>query len=106
VSTANSFERDPVALDAEHYTVETENDSVRVVRIRYGAGEKSAMHQHPAGVVVFLTDADFKFTFPDGDIEEVKSSRGDFMTFDKPWEHTAENVSGQDFEAIYIEVKG
>jgi beta-alanine degradation protein BauB len=106
VSTTNSFEEDPVALDKKHYTVEAETDSVRVVRIRYGAGDKSVMHRHPAGVVVFLTDADFEFTFPDGTIEEVKNSRGEFHNFDEPWEHIAENVGDQDFEAIYIELKG
>ena len=34
---------DPVAVDPGHYTVEFENEHVRVVRIRYGAGEGSSM---------------------------------------------------------------
>jgi hypothetical protein len=33
---------DPVKVDPKHYKVEFENDRVRVVRIKYGPGEKSA----------------------------------------------------------------
>jgi quercetin dioxygenase-like cupin family protein len=36
--------------------VEFENEQVRVLRIGYGAGEKSVMHEHPNAVAVFLTD--------------------------------------------------
>jgi hypothetical protein len=64
-----ALERDAVILDPKHYKVELENDRVRIVRISYGSNEKSVMHQHPPGVAVFLTDGDFKFTFPDGRIE-------------------------------------
>jgi quercetin dioxygenase-like cupin family protein len=60
-----AFERDPVKLDSKHYEVELENERVRVVRIRYGAREKSVMHQHPPGIAVFVTDGSFKFTYPE-----------------------------------------
>ena len=32
--------QDPVHVDLRHYTVEFENDQVRVLRIRYGPHEK------------------------------------------------------------------
>jgi hypothetical protein len=35
---------DSVKVDPKHYKVEYENDRVRVVRIKYKAGEKSVMH--------------------------------------------------------------
>ena len=57
---------DPVRADSKHYTVEFENDKVRVLRIRYGAGEKSVMHSHPESISVFLNDCKAKFTYPDG----------------------------------------
>src|SRR5450755_172828 len=38
--------QDPVKVDAKHYKVEFENDSVRVLRITYPAHEKSVMHHH------------------------------------------------------------
>ena len=61
----NSFAQDPVKVDSKHYKVEFENDSVRVLRITYGPGEKSIMHEHPDAVAVFLTDMTGKFSFPD-----------------------------------------
>jgi hypothetical protein len=70
---------DPVKVDSKHYSVELENDHVRVLRIKYGAHDKSVLHGHPNGVAVFLTDAHFKFTLPDGKTEEPKSKAGEIM---------------------------
>jgi hypothetical protein len=105
MATTTKLDRDAVALDPKHYKVEAENDTVRVVRIRYGGGEGSVMHQHQRGVGVFLTDSDFMFTFPDGTVQRVHAKKGDFLNFDEPWEHNAENNLDEPFEAIYIEVK-
>ena len=54
---------DPVKVDPRHYTIEFENERVRVLRIKYGAGEKSVMHSHPESIAVFLTDSHAKFTY-------------------------------------------
>src|SRR5689334_12379174 len=70
---------DAVKVDPKHYKVELENDRVRVVRITYGPREKSVMHGHPAGLVVFLTDAHYKFTYPDGKSEEITGKKGHFL---------------------------
>jgi hypothetical protein len=53
-----------VALDAAkveptHYHVAFENEHVRVVDMHYGPHEKSAMHQHAAGVAVCITAGHF-----------------------------------------------
>ena len=45
-----------------------DNDRVGVIRIKYGGREGSVMHQH-AGVGIFLSDAKFKFSYPDGKTE-------------------------------------
>jgi len=67
---------DPVKVDPKHYKVEFENDRIRVLRIRYGAGEKSVMHSHPESIAVFLTDARGKFTYPDGKTEDINAKAG------------------------------
>lgn len=105
MTTTTKLDRHAIDVDPKHYTVEAENDIVRIVRIRYGGREGSAMHQHPRGVGIFLTDADFTFKFPDGRAERVQAKRGDFMNFDEPWEHNPENNTDDAFEAIYIEIK-
>jgi hypothetical protein len=58
--------QDAVKTDPKHYTVVTENDQVRILKVHYGPHEKSIMHSHPATVAVFLTDAKGQFSFPDG----------------------------------------
>jgi hypothetical protein len=40
-------------VDPKHYKVELENEQVRVLRINYGAHEKSVMHSHPNSVAIF-----------------------------------------------------
>jgi hypothetical protein len=39
--------QDAVKVDPKHYTVVSENDQVRIVKVHYGPGEKSVMHSHP-----------------------------------------------------------
>ena len=100
-----AFERDPVKLDSKHYKVELENERVRVVRIRYGGHEKSVMHQHPAGIAVFVTDGSFKFTYPDGKTENIQAKSGDHLYFAEQWEHLPENLSDKNCDVVYIELK-
>ncbi len=96
--------QDPVKVDPKHYKVEIENDRVRVVRITYGPREKSPMHGHPLGVVVFLTDQRSKFTYPDGKTEEVVGKAGETRFLDA-FQHLPENLSDQPFELILVELK-
>lgn len=92
-------------MDPKHYKVEFESDRFPVVRIKYGPKEKSPMHQHHASVAVMLTDADFKFTYPDGRSEGFRKKAGEFMASDEPWEHQPENATNKPFEALIIELK-
>ena len=99
-----SFAQDAVKVDPKHYKVEFENDQVRVLRITYGPGEKSVMHEHPDAVAIFLTDVDGKFTFPDGTTQENKPTAG--MTLWTPaGKHLPENVGDKPFELILVEMK-
>jgi quercetin dioxygenase-like cupin family protein len=105
MATATKLERDPVTVDPKHYTVESETDAFRVVRIRYGPREKSVMHQHPPGVGVFLTDGDFTFAYPDGRVEQIKAKRGEILCFEETWEHNPQSNADTPFEAVYVEVR-
>ena len=95
---------DPVAVDAKHYTVEYEDARVRVLRIRYGPGEKSAMHSHPESIAVFLSEANVRMTYPDGQTENIQGGPG--MVLHLPAvEHLPENVGNSAFEVIEVELK-
>ena len=73
-AAAQPGRNDPVCVDPKHYTVELENEKVRVLRIKYGPHERSEMHGHPALVEVFLSHSHFRFTDPDGRTEEIVGS--------------------------------
>ena len=96
--------QDPVKVDPKHYKVEFENAQVRVLRIHYGPREKSVMHEHPAGVPVFLTDQHVRFTYPDGKTEEFSLKAGETWG-SSGGKHLPENLSAKPFELILIELK-
>ena len=96
---------DAVKVDPKHYTVVTENDRVRVLKVHYGPHEKSVMHSHPASVAVFLSDSTGKFTFPDGKTQEFTSKAGDVM-YNAATTHLPENTGDKPFDVIVIELKG
>lgn len=95
---------DAIDADQEHYKVEFENDSVRVIRIKYGPNEKSVMHDHGNGAVVFLTDHRAKFTYPDGKTEILTAKAGDVKWMDA-FRHNPENLNDSTMELIYVELK-
>jgi hypothetical protein len=96
---------DAVALDPKHYQVEYENDRLRVLRVRYGPNEKSVMHRHPCGVVIVLSDCDFKMYLPHTEAQHIIGRSGQVIGFDEPFEHLPENLSTKPFEAIFVELK-
>lgn len=96
--------QDAVKTAPDHYAVEFENDQVRVLRIHYGPHEKSAMHGHPAGIVVFLSDLNAKFTLPDG-TEQVLTAKAGTTQWVEAGQHQPENLSDQPLEVIQIEFK-
>ncbi len=102
---AATTQQDPVSVDPKHYTVELENDRVRVVRIRYGAGEKSEMHSHPESIIIFMTDATARFSYPDGNSEEITGKAGLVLSLPATT-HLPENMSNEPFEVIQVELKG
>jgi hypothetical protein len=67
---------DAVTADPKHYTVAFENNVARFLRVKYGPGEKSVMHRHLPGCVVFLTDQTMNFTLPDGTTEPASVPAG------------------------------
>jgi quercetin dioxygenase-like cupin family protein len=102
--TANSGKADPVKVDPKHYKVEFENDSVRVLRISYGPGEKSVMHNHPNAVAVYLTDGMTRMTTPDGKSQDTPAKAGG-TGWTPAGNHLPQNVGNKPFELILVELK-
>jgi len=96
--------QDPTKVDAKHYKVEFENDQVRVLRITYGPGEKSVMHEHPDALAIFLTDAKGKFTLPDGSTQ-APDMKAHTTMWTPAGKHLPENTGDKPFELVLVELK-
>ena len=103
-SSTNENTLDAAKLDPKHYKVEFENDKVRVLRIKYGPGEKSVMHDHSEGVVVILNDQKAKFTQPNGE-SFTGSPKAGTVFWSKATRHLPENIGSDTTEVIQVELK-
>ena len=95
---------DAVRADPTHYSVSFENELVRLLRVRYGPGEKSVMHRHFASCGIFLTDQTFNFTLPDGTTEPASVPSGALGCGDGNV-HLPENIEADAAEFIMVEFK-
>ena len=83
---------DPLKADPKHYSLEFENDQVRVLRVRFGPHEKGVLHEHKlTHIVVYLTD-------------QARGKAGE-VRLDEPMTHTEENPLDHPVERIAIDLK-
>jgi quercetin dioxygenase-like cupin family protein len=97
--------QDPTRVEPKHYRLDFENDRVQVVSVHYGPHEKSALHDHPGGVVVILTEAHLRFTDENGKTRDVFSKPGEARWY-PPFKHKVENLGDTPYDAVYIGIKG
>jgi hypothetical protein len=96
--------QDATKVDPKHYTVMSENDQVRILKVHYGPHEKSVMHSHPAGVMVALTDCKVQFTDADGKKTDMACKAGDAQST-LAGTHLPENVGDAGMDLILVELK-
>src|SRR5260370_30852604 len=104
LSASGAGAQEATKVEPTHYKLAFENDSVQVVDIDYGPHEKSVMHSHPGGVVVYVTEGHLKFTDQDGKTKEVNAKIGEARYF-PPFKHKVENLEDKPFDAVYIGLK-
>jgi quercetin dioxygenase-like cupin family protein len=106
VFATSAFAQDPTVVDPDHYTVEFENDRVRVIKVSYGPHEKSVMHEHGPHVAVLLSDGQrWRFTLEDGTTEETDESSAGQTLWAEAGTHLPENLSDRRQEGILVELK-
>jgi quercetin dioxygenase-like cupin family protein len=105
LATASVLAQDPTKVEPKHYHLDFENEKVQVVSVHYGPHEKSAMHEHPGGVVVILTAAHLRFTDENGKVREVFSKPGEARWY-PPFHHRVENLGDTAYDAVYVGIKG
>ena len=91
---------DAVTADARHYSVEFENEIVRVLRVRVGAGESAPPHRHDAYCAIEITDSSLREG--NGPVSQSKAGQvfcGDALS------HAPVNVGKAVAESIVVEFK-
>ena len=99
--TASQKLPDAVTADAKHYTVEFENDIVRVLRVKIGAGEAAPAHAHPAYCAVEITDSSLR----EGSGGQVSNSKAGQVFCGDALSHGPTNVGKAVAESIVVEFK-
>ena len=97
--------QDATKVNPKHYTVISENDQVRILRVHYGPHEKSVMHSHPNCVAVFLSDSTTHFTFPGGKTSDMTSKAGEAL-YVPALTHLPEDPGDKPVDLILVELKG
>lgn len=96
---------DPVKVSPKNYKIEFENDQVRVMRVKFGANQTVAQHEHVLNrAVVYLTDQHSKLTTPDGKAEESQHKAGQ-VSLGGPTKHIEQNMLDKPIEVIVVEFK-
>lgn len=96
--------QDAVKVDPKHYSVVSENDQVRILKVHYGPHEKSVMHSHPNVVAVFLNDGTGVFNLPDGKKQTWTATAGQAQ-FTPAGTHLPENTGDKGMDLIVVELK-
>jgi hypothetical protein len=95
---------DPVKLDSRTYTVETDNDRVRVLRVRLGPDHEVPMHDDRSAILIAVTEVHIRFTRPDRKSLDVHMAAGETR-----WgygdTHSIRNLINRSAEFIAIELK-
>jgi hypothetical protein len=92
---------DAVTADAKHYTVEFENDIVRVLRVKIGAGESAPAHAHAAYCAIEITDSSLR----EASGGAVSNSKAGQVFCGDATSHAPVNVGKAVAESIVVEFK-
>ena len=95
--------QDAVTVNPKIASVEYENNSIRVLRVKFATHDRLEMHSHPSLVVVALTPNSRRLFLPDGTQRDAQANAAE-VTWREPGTHAVENL-GDPFESIEIEFK-
>lgn len=96
--------QDPLKVDAGHYKLLVDNASVRILKVSYAPGAKSAMHSHPDAMLVPLGAAKVRFTLPDGKTQDMEVAK-ETAAYTPAATHNPANVGTTAVDAILVEFK-
>jgi beta-alanine degradation protein BauB len=96
--------QDAAKVNAKYITMKLDNPRVRVYEVVVKAGEKEAVHSHPASVFYVLEGGKVRNHAPDGTISEAELRTGDVL-YREPLTHWAENIGNTTIRLVLMELK-
>jgi hypothetical protein len=96
---------DVVKIAPRLYTVEEENEKVRVLRAKLPGGVRVPMHDQRSGLLVALTDVHLRLRTPENKSRDLHVAAGETRWI---WEesHSVENLGLHACEFLFVEPKG
>lgn len=96
--------RDVLKVDRKHYRLEFENDRVRVLRLKLGRNDRTAVHDSAPATIVCITDCHLGFIRPDGKVQDIEMGAGQTRWL---WDDTRseKNLGAHPVEMLFIETK-
>jgi len=91
------------AATAAAQEVAIDNPWVHVVRVKQAPRSKTPVHEHPAALVIYLTDASLRVT-SGGRSTDISHRANDVAWFEAQT-HAEENLSDRPLEMVVIELK-
>ena len=105
VAARTAAAQDPVKVAPRNFRVLLENDRVRVLDFHSQAGEKIAMHSHPAYISYGISGSGkTKFTAPDGKATEQPGGVGR-TTWHEAETHASEYLGPGATHVLLVELK-
>ena len=96
--------RDIPKVDPRHYSVEFENEEVRVLRGRLESEAAVPLHDHRSGVFVAITEVHIRLAWPAGHIRDIHLGPGEARWIYND-SHTEKNLVNKAAEFLFIETK-
>jgi hypothetical protein len=100
------FDRDAVKLDPQHNMVLFENSHVRVVRIRFGLGEKGPIVDKRPRVIILLNDMHADVARHEGDPPSARDGKAGKIQWSLGGSQATMNRNETVLDNIVVEVKG
>jgi len=101
-SATTTVAQDMAKVAPKNVKVLLDNDKTRVLDVQFKAGEKLAMHSHPAHILYSFSDGKIKTTLGDGKVTETEFKAGETRWSEKA---THANEALTDVHVLVIELK-
>ena len=95
---------DVLKVAPRYYTVDLENEKVRVLRARLPGDANVSLHDHRSGLLVAITDVHLRFRTPDKKFFDWHVPAGETRWFDADT-HTEQNLNNRACEFLFVEMK-